>query len=224
MKRLDFSSLRVRLLLLVILASIPALLLTVNSAVEERSAAAARIQAETVQLAQLTASTQEEWIEGARQLLVSLAHLPVVRKRDSAACSRFFAEIHKSYPLYANLFAATPDGDLFCSAVPTKQPVNSADLTWFTRAVSSRDFAISDYQAVGRITGKAVIVAAYPMYDDEGNLQAVVCTSLDLVWLNKLAAKMGLSPGATFRVIDQKGTILARHPDPEKWGGCRFSS
>lgn len=158
MKHLDFSSLRVRLVLLIILASIPAMVLIVNHAAEERSAATAQIQADTLQLTQLTVSNQEQWIEGSRQLLIALGNLPAVRNLDGAAASEFFAEIRKEYPLYANIFAATPDGDLFASSIPMGKPVNSADLTWFKRAVSSRDFAISDYQAVGRITGVAVIV------------------------------------------------------------------
>ncbi|MFH1008940.1 MAG: cache domain-containing protein [Candidatus Latescibacterota bacterium] len=219
MKGLNFSSLRARLLLLIILASMPATVLIINHAAEERSAAKARVQADTLQLTHLAVSNQEQWIEGSRQLLIALGSLPAVRNRDGAEASEFFAEIHKECPSYANIFAATPDGDLFSSAIPLKQPVNSADLTWFKRAVSSRDFAISDYQAVGRITGVAVIVAAYPVYDEEGNLQAIVCASLDLTWLNEQPKKMQLPPDTSFRVIDQNGTILARHPEPEEWVG-----
>lgn len=219
MKRINFSRLRFRLLLLVILASIPAMLLTINNAIEERNAATSRIRAETLQLTNLTVINQEQWIESSRQLLVSMAYFPAVRNRDPAACNQFFADIHKHYPLYSNLFAVMPDGDLFCSAVPIKQPVNFADLAWFKRAVTSGNFSIGDYQASGVIANLPVIVTAYPIYDDEGNLQAVVSTSLDLAWLNEEAAKIQLSPGSTFRLIDQKGTILARNPDPEKWVG-----
>lgn len=221
MKRLNFSSLRVRLLLLVILASIPALILTVNNAVSERSAAMAQIKSETLQLTYLFAYSQEQWIEGARQFLTTFAHLPAVRNRDSAACSQLSADMHKQYPQYANIFAVTPNGDVFCSALPLKQPVNAADRAYFQRAVSSRNFSIGDYQPSGRVSGISSIVAAYPIYenDTKGNLQAVVGVSLDLAWLNKLAGEMQLSPNASFSVIDQNGTILARYPDPEKWVG-----
>ena len=218
MKHLNFSSLRIRLLLLVILASIPALLLTVNHAIEDRSAATARIQAETVQLTKLTVSNQEHWFVGARQLLIALGNLPAVRNHDSAACSQFFSDIHKYYPLYANIFADTPEGDQFCSALPMIQAVNASERAWFKRAVSSREFAVGDYQ-VGPVSGVPVIVVAYPVYDKNENLLAVVSASIDLAWLNEDAAKMQLSPGATFRIIDQKGTILVRNPDPEKWVG-----
>jgi|GEM_PF-1752952 len=219
MKRIDFSSIRVRLLLLIILASIPAMLFIANNALEERSAATARIQAETMQLTKLSASSQEEWLEGAHQLLATLAHHPAVRNRDPGACSRYFADIHKSYSRYANIFAVAPDGDVFCSAIPMKQAVSSADREYFKRAVSSGNFSIGDYQPAGRVTGIPVIVAAYPVYDGEGNLQAVVAASLDLRWLNKLAETMQLPPNSTFIVIDRKGTVLARYPEPEKWGG-----
>ncbi len=68
MKCFSFSSLRFRLLLMVLLASIPAMLLTVNHAIEDRSAATTRIQAETMQLTQLTVSAQEALIKAIKRL------------------------------------------------------------------------------------------------------------------------------------------------------------
>lgn len=221
MKRFSFSSLRFRLILIVLLASIPAMLLTVNHSIEDRSAATTRIKAETVQLTQLTVANQEQWVESARQLLIALGNLHSVRNRNSTECSEFMAQIKKNYPLYANLFADTPDGDQFCSAVPMKQEINAAQRAWFKRAVSSRDFSIGDYQ-IGPVSGLPVIVAAYPVYDENGSLQAVVSASIDLAWLNEQSAKTQLSPGATFRIIDQKGTILVRNPDPQMWVGQSF--
>jgi PAS domain S-box-containing protein len=213
------ASIRARLLLLIMLTTIPILAFTAISAIQEHNAAAEQIQEKTSQLTELATANQEQWIEGARQLLVALAHLPAVRNRDAAACSEFFMEIHKQYPLYANIFAATPQGDLFCSAIPAKEKINSADLAWFKRAVSLKDFALGDYQAKGRITGIPVLVAAYPIYDAAGNLQAVVCVSLDLAWLNEQATQLRLPPDATFIVIDSNGTILSIYPDPGQWTG-----
>lgn len=214
-----FSSLRVRLMVLVILAALPVLALILYNTVDQRSADIDQSQEETQRLNRLAVSTQEEWLEGARQLLISHSHIPAVRNRDAVACNEFFASVLKDYPFYANLFAAVPNGDIFCSVIPLKQPVNIADRAWFQRAVSSRDFSIGDYQAAGRITDIPVVVAAFPVYDNGGQLLAVVGISLDLDRLNELAAQTQLPQNAAFIVFDRKGTILTHYPDPEKWTG-----
>src|SRR3989442_1550469 len=43
--------------------------------------------------------------------------------------------------------------------------------------------------------------------------------ALDLAWLNDFAANADLPPGSTITVLDRKGTILARFPDPDRWVG-----
>src|SRR6266704_5020107 len=112
------SSLRVRLVLMVLLAIIPALGLMLWNAAEHRKAAALEAETSALRLAQLASSNQERVIEVARELLSALAQLPQVRKRDSQGCSALFANLLKQYRGYANLVAAEPNGSVFCSGQP----------------------------------------------------------------------------------------------------------
>ena len=174
MSRLSLASLRVRLILLVLLAVLPALGLTLYNAAQARQREAARVQEDAQRLTRLTASNVEQFVEGARQLLVALSRFDRVRNRDVAGCNALLADLLKQYPHYANLGVAEPDGDLFCSALPLTAPVNSADLAWFQRAVETRTFAVGDYQ-IGRVTGKPTINFAYPVLDETtGAPRAVV--------------------------------------------------
>jgi PAS domain S-box-containing protein len=218
MRRWSFSSLRVRLLLLVLLAVVPALGLILYTASEQRRLAARAVQEQALRLAWTAATDQGQLTEGARQLLIALAQLPAVRGRDPAACSALFADLLKQYPRYANLAAVKPDGDTFCSALPLSGPVSAADRLYFRRAIETRDFAVGEYQ-IGRVTRKASINFGYPVLDEADRLQAVVVAALDLAWLNRLAAEARLPRNSTFTVIDRQGVILARYPDPEKWIG-----
>jgi PAS domain S-box-containing protein len=218
MRRWSFSSLRVRLLLLVLLAVVPALGLILYTASEQRRLAARTVQEQALRLAWTAATDHGQLTEGARQLLIALAQLPAVRGRDPAACSALFADLLKQYPRYANLAAVKPDGDTFCSALPLSGPVSAADRLYFRRAIETRDFAVGEYQ-IGRVTRKASINFGYPVLDEADRLQAVVVAALDLAWLNRLAAEARLPRNSTFTVIDRQGVILARYPDPEKWIG-----
>jgi signal transduction histidine kinase/ActR/RegA family two-component response regulator/HAMP domain-containing protein len=218
MLRFSFSSLRVRLLLLVLLAVIPALGLILYTGFEQRRLAAGDVKARALRLVHYSLREQDLLIGGARQLLVTLAHLPEVRSGDSAACNALFAKLEKQFQYYINFGTIKPNGDLSCSAIPFSGQINAADRLYFRRAIKARDFAIGEYQ-IGRVTKKPTINFGYPVLAEAGRLQAVVFAALDLAWLNHLAAKAQLPPGSVVTVIDQKGTILARHPDPDKWVG-----
>jgi len=213
-----FSSLRGRLLLLVLLAILPASGLILYTAWEQRRQATSEAQQKALHLAAIAAADHERLIEGARQLLAGLARLSEVRTRDSRACSALFADLLKQYRVYANLGAIEPDGNLFCSALPPGGPVNLADRAYFRRALDTRAFAVGEPQ-VGRVTGKATVNFGHPVLNDAGRVQAVVFAALDLAWLNELAATAGLPPGSTLTLIGRSGVILARYPDPEKWVG-----
>jgi PAS domain S-box-containing protein len=216
--RFSFASLRVRLILLVLLAVIPAFGLTLYTAREDRRHETSGVQENALRLARLTAADHERLIAGTRQLLVALAQLPAVRDGDPAACSALFADLLKRYRGYTGFAVSKPDGDVFCSATPLTQPINFADRAWFQRVVQTRDFVAGEYQ-IGRISGKATLILAYPVLDAASQVQAVVSAGLDLAWLSQLAAEAQLPPGATLTAMDHNATILARYPDPEKWVG-----
>jgi PAS domain S-box-containing protein len=218
MSRYFFSSLRSRLLLLVLLSVVPALGLILYTALEQWRLATAQVPEHALRLTQIISSNQERLIEGARQLLVTVARLPEVQGGESSACSRLFADLLKQHSLYANFGAIKLNGDLFCSALPTDRAINLADRAYFQRAIKMRAFAIGDYQ-IGRATGMPSINFGYPILDDAGQIRSVIFAALDLSWLNRLVAEAQLPSGATLTVSDHKGTILARHPEPEKWVG-----
>lgn len=215
------SSLRVRLLLLVLLALIPARGLGIYTAWQMRQDARAESLQDAMRLARIASTAGERLVEGIHQILIVLAHLPEVRRQNVSACSALFADLLKPYPYYSNLGAAKPNGDVFCSAVPYEGVANVGDRTYFQRAIQRRDFAPGEYQ-IGRITGKAVINIGYPVLDGGGQVAAVVFAGLDLSWLNRLLAESRLPENSTITVVDGAGQVLARYPEPEKWVGKLF--
>ena len=92
MGRFSFSSLRIRLVLLVLLAVIPALGLILYTGLEQRRLAAVRAQENASRVLHQAMMQQDLLIAGARQLLLTLAHLPQVRKLDSQGCSVIVAQ------------------------------------------------------------------------------------------------------------------------------------
>jgi signal transduction histidine kinase len=218
MALLFFSGLRVRLLLLVLLAVIPALGLTLYTNLEEREVRKALVQEHAMRLSRLVSADHERLIQDARKLLATLARLPGVREGKRAACAPLFADLLTRHSSYANLGVIGVDGNVLCSGLPMTGQVYLGDRAYFRRARETRDFAIGDYQ-IGRITGKATVNFGHPVLDNRGHVRVVLFAALDLAWLNELAGRVGLPAGSTLTVIDRNGTILSRYPDEGKWVG-----
>jgi len=205
-------------ILLVLIAVIPAIGVMAYSSIAQRQEAARRTQEETLNLVRIVAQEESSLVASTRELLLSLSRLPELHRLSAERCRGILADILKIQPQYSNLGVAAPDGQVYCSAVPLKLPVNIHDRDYFRRAVESRDFAVGAYQ-VGRITGVRTMNFGYPASDASGKVRAVIYAALNLSWLNRMIAGFDLPAGATVTVLDGHGTILAHRPDPEKWVG-----
>lgn len=212
------SSLRCRLVMLVLLGVLPALALTLHTAAEQRRHAAAQIQQDALRVARLASAGQERLIEGARQLLLIMSHLPEMRAADPSAANAMLAELLRQYPLYTNFGVIEPDGSVFASAVKLPAGMNLADRSYFQRTVQNKAFSMGDSQ-IGRITGKPGVNFGSPILDENGGVRRVVFAALDLTWIERHAAEAELPRGASLSVVDSGGTILARWPQPEQWRG-----
>ncbi|HZD56030.1 MAG TPA: cache domain-containing protein [Anaerolineales bacterium] len=218
MFRKVFASLRARLILLVLLAVIPALGLILYSGAEQRRLAAENTRADALSLARLLAADHTRFIEETRQLLLTLAHLTEVREENSSACDQLFSGLLDQYPQYTNLGVISLEGNAYCSAVPIHRTVNLADRGYFQRAIENNDFAIGNYQ-IDEITGSPAINFGYPVRDEAGKVQSVVFASLNLNWLDRLVTQSQLPDGAALIMLDSNSTVLVYYPNPQQWVG-----
>ena len=215
------SSLRARLVLLVLLAVIPALGLILYTAASQRRSAAIEVQQNMLRLVKFAAANQQQTSEGARQLLIALSQLPEIRQGNPEKCNRLLANLLKQYRSYAGFGVLDTKGNSTCTAPELNEAINAADRAYFRLAGQTRDFAIGEYQ-IGRVTGKASVNFGYPVLDEAGQVKAVVFAALDLAWLNQLIAKAQLPEGSVLIMSDRKGTVLARYPDPQSWVGKSY--
>ena len=178
---------------LVIMSMVPVVGLVVFSAVRQREQARDVIGAEAARVARLAALREADLIEGGRNMLTAIAQFGPVQAGEGRSCSERLAALLPLYPRFANIGVVDPGGNLFCSAVAPRDPLNFADRPWFQRAVGNQAFAVGDYQ-IGRITGKQSMVFGLPVIDDQESLRGVAWAALDLSWLQQFAAQVKL-PG-----------------------------
>ena len=215
------SGLRPRLLLLTILAILPAMVLVGFVIAQQQQLSTMQARENLLKQTRASAAWYKQLLEGTRQLLPSLARVSAVQEHDSAGCTAIFASLLSQYPSYANLAATDAQGDMFCSVLPIPETrINVYDRNYFQRTVRERAFVVGEFQA-SRITGDPVITLAYPTLDANRQVQGLVFAGLSLTWLNRQVNLLDLPMGSSLQVIDRNGIILVHSTASQQWLGER---
>ncbi len=218
MKQL-FSGFRERLLLLVMLAVIPALALVVYTGLEQRQINTAEAQQTALRIAQEVSHNQNHLFANAQQLLSVLAQLPELKNYDSKACNQHFSDIlNQLRDAYIQITAFKANGDLFCSAPFTATAFNISDRKHYLQAMTTREVAMGNY-VVSRLLETPSVFLAQPVLDQDGAVTALVNVGMNLDWLAQMIEAENLPQGYVLTVFNSAGITLARHPEPAKWLG-----
>jgi signal transduction histidine kinase len=111
-------------------------------------------------------------------------------------------------------------GELFCDSSNHK-PMTIAGQPYFANALKGGGFTVGEF-AVGRITGRNIILFALPFYGNDARIGGVVKAALSLDWLAASIARKGVPPGGALAITDRNGTVLARYPSNEQFVGRKI--
>ena len=211
------SSLRIRLLVLVLLAALPAIAVIIHGGMENRREVASAAELNAARFASSAARAQSRLINSTRQLLILVSRLPQLRGLDAGECSRFLADLLGQDDTYANFGVILPNGQLFCSALPFSKPLDLSDREYFQLARTTRSFSVGPYM-IGRVTHAASINMGYPIMD-HGQVKAVLFAALPLTWLSQHLAAAHLPEGTVAAVFGPGQRVLARYPNDSSWAG-----
>lgn len=214
-------TLRSRLTLLILLATLPALGWVFYAAGEHKRQAIRESTQDLFRRSQLAAAHQTQLVRDARQLLTALGRLPMVRRRDVETTNILLAYLLGQNPRYLNFGVAKPDGTLFASALPMAEPVGVGDSAWFRRAIESGEFEMGNYQ-MDPIAKRPTVFFGLPVREDD-ELAHVVYAALSLDSMQTFLTPSAPNvEGIVLGVFDSSGVILARHPASERWVGLPF--
>ncbi|MDP1906594.1 MAG: PAS domain S-box protein [Pseudomonadota bacterium] len=220
--KLPFAlGLRGRLILLLLAAFAALTGLIVWHLIEHRDERLSDAAEHLLHKTQLVAARQQHIAAHADAVLTGLMLRPELQPGAPAEdCAQFLSARLKQESEFINIVRALRNGDLDCAAIPAKDRVSFADRNWFRQALQSHGMVIGDV-VTGRILNQPIIVFAKAQRDAAGRVAAVFYLSLNLEWLHRELAAARLPEGARLVVVDARGTVAVRHPDPEGWVGKR---
>lgn len=212
------TNFRTRLILFVVIASIPSLAIFGYSFFVQRNKAIDIAKEDALRLTEIVAQSHAQVVRQVNELLFSLSDNPIINEQNSEECEARLSSLLQMQADIVFLAAANLDGLIYCSSPASDDQVNVADRAYFQDALAEERFVVGEY-IIGRITGIPVIAFAYPLHADDGDLSGVLIASISLDRFENLAREAMLPEGSTLTLIDDQGTILVRSPDSEKWVG-----
>ena len=215
-------SIRARLLLLILFATLIPALVSGMQFLERRDSEIAAAQRDLVAAAQRVARVLRDTVRATAQLHYGLSRARDLDTQDKAACSGFLADVLKEHPQYTGILTITPKGDLFCDSLRTGRALHLTDRRYFQQALASKN-PLAVEPAFGRLTGIAVLQVAYAARRETGEPRFVLLASLNLEKYMQLRATSLPRKTAVIALMDDKGTILTWHPDGEKLRGTSIA-
>ena len=215
-------SIRSRLLLLIVFATLVPALVGGMQFLEHRNSEIASARRDLAASAQRVAEALRDTVRATAQLHYGLSRARDLDTQDRAACSNFLASVLKEHPQYTGILTIKPDGSLFCDSLRTGRKLNLTDRRYFQDALSSGN-PLAVEPVFGRLTGSAVLQVAYAARRENGEPALVLLASLDLQKYMRASAKFLPRETAVIALMDGKGTILTWHPDGEKLRGTSIA-
>jgi PAS domain S-box-containing protein len=203
-------SLKERVMILLVAASLPLAALSVWFSVREMRSATELAGSQLRFAASLIAAHQDRTVEAAQHLLGAISAMPMMRTPERKTCENYFEAMRGIYPIYANMGILNTKGQVVCHAKGRAADFNAADRSYFQRALAERRFVMGE-PLIGRATGRFSLPFAQPVFDGE-RVAAIAFAVLDLEHAGEALAGTELPAGAQVIVADRRGTVLMEHP------------
>jgi diguanylate cyclase (GGDEF)-like protein len=203
------KTLRSKLLVLVLLALLPATVAHFVHNVERYRLSYRAEIGRLAQLAHVLASHETMLVDSANHLLAVEEDIARRGQPGSASCDHQLADLHTTLPAYANILIDEPNGDLRCAAVHPRK-FNYFDRDYFRRALAS-NHPVTSNLIYSRSTGKPVVAFARAIRDG-GRVTGMAVATLDVSSFTAIVRDVPLPQDAMLAIVDRSGTVMARRP------------
>ena len=218
MKIYRAASIRTYLVFLVLLTILPSMGFAVYEAVVQYRMANVEARTEALRVTRMASANYEQLIEGARQLLEVMSQLREVQENDTPSCSVLFSRTLRKYPHYSTFGLINLKGNLICSTPERRLPLSLSDFNFFRIAFLTGSFAIGEFK-IDPITNKPALHFAYPVLNQNGEVQSVLFAALDLESLDALTRRITLPTDSVLTLTDRNGIVLSRFPAEKNFIG-----
>jgi PAS domain S-box-containing protein len=207
-------SIRQSLTVIVLLATLPAMVIIAITGVESKRQAEQDAHDKALGLVRSLASMQRGITNEAKVLLSAIAQTKVVLDQDYPACDTLFSTLYKSHPDFFNILLTNQMGTVVASGKPKLIGLDLSEREYFTTTSSRKLFAISGY-IKGITTDQSLQVFSFPASDEENNTRGVLMLALLNSKYEELISEYKIQSGSRVTFVDSKGIRILSLPEHE---------
>ena len=204
-------SIRSNLLVIMLLAIMPALAIILYSGLEERRRSIEDARQNTLLLTHAMAESQQEFSRSVRQMLATLALLPQVQRLDREQCREILGAMLEQHPNYLNI-ALTDRHGIVQVAGRSLRITDLADRKHVRGAMEREAFSVGEYIMSRTGSGTPAFAFAYPVYGPDKQLRGVLTAAIRLADFASFYDVSNLPEKSFVAVTDHQGTRLFYYP------------
>ena len=227
MPRLSQSSLRVRLILAVVLTTLPLMALIRYEAQRQFERESQALEQEVRRFTAFITGDVNHLLEATRQILIAVSEIS--RATGPEAGKHILADLATQCPNYVSFGVVNPAGETYGSDPSASVASELIGEQLLRRAAESGELVVGKFRASSP-GGKDLLSVAYCVAGENSAIPPTVSyVVLDLGWLDSLLSeervtgKKSLFPrDMILSILDRSGTILTRYPDRDRWTGKKL--
>ncbi len=212
-------SLLARVIVLIALALLPGFTVQIYTEYRLRQAREQEVLDTALRLATQAGATYGRLVDGARQLLATLALLPAIHPGRENECNRLLADLQLQFPDFDRIGVVDDIGRFRCGS-DVRETRRDAGVPYFRRAAANNEFAIGLRPTANGVAD--MLQFGYPVYVEQHFIGIVFAEISLRAFANYLHNGQNLPAGAALAVMDTSGTILMRMPDDPNFVGTKL--
>jgi len=219
--RFSLSSLRARLLLLVVAAYIPAAVFTVWTIQRDRTEALDAVGQRFRLLLEEANSDNDLAIATGRRIVATWAEIPEIASGTPEQCEAALVRLLQFAPSVASPTRINAQGYIDCGGTSRSMVgVFVGNNPLFAKTVASDTIVLGPYLP-STATRPALVPLNLPLQDATGRATGALSVGIRLDWLDRVARQAGLPGGTLVSIADSTGLLIAHLPHSPNIGKVR---
>lgn len=215
--KLFHGSIRKKLIILVLLATTPALLVFLGTEMVYRQQAAKLAEKDLATYLHSFTAIQERITNSTQTLLRTVASIPAIQNCNIEEAQVILATLLETNPIYTNVILLDLKGDVIAAGKNPEKTLglNFSDRKQFKGAISAAGFATGEF-VVGKSSQKAIFPFGMAILDKNGRAKGALIIGVKLDHYGELFKKGSFHTENFFGLCDVKGLRLYRQPSNEQ--------
>jgi signal transduction histidine kinase/DNA-binding response OmpR family regulator len=205
------TGLRVRLLAIILLLIAPIAIFDAVGLLQVRATRIRITQERAYELAKAGAARFQDTIDDVRTVLDLLSRVPEVTNGTPETCAKFLQDAAASHQWARSLSLIGASQKIVCSTNADAVAFDLAGRPWFQSARETGAFSVSDF-VLNQVNSVPTTFAILFFQNGQSGEPQALMASIDLAWLDRLAARFGETQNALVLLLDSSGVVLSRYP------------